>query len=237
MYVVLSGAAFGKARLANEAVAPMLRAAGVAVVIAPFDTHLKCAIIDNAVFVADTNFSAHGLIVQDDRATDRALLVRAMVRGETGGDTHLWTRKADALAAEARVSAVRATRSLDVSSESFGAGTAIYRVLERRARLHDRVRLLVAAREAHGYRERMALARLARDGVVVRVGNTDEKLAVDSPDAFFGSANATSGLPGQVEWGMAVQSVPIAAAIEARFRRDWNSAQPWAGPGSVARRP
>lgn len=33
--------------------------------------------------------------------------------------------------------------------------------------------------------------------MAVRTGNTDEKMAIDSPDAFFGSANATAGVPGQ----------------------------------------
>jgi len=218
--VTLSGSAFGAARRANATVLRELKAAGVHARISRFQTHLKAAIIDGVVYLSDVNFAEHGLVVQDGVPADRALIVEAM-NGTAGADNHLWTQKAAAIAAEDRVARVRATHDLDVESESFSENTGLYGTLGQRAKAGDRVRLLVAAREAAGAREQVALRRLELDGVAVRLGDRDEKLAVDGPDCFFGSANASAGVPDQIEWGIAVRSTALAGAVQARFNREW----------------
>lgn len=224
--VTLAGNAFGAAARANADVIPELRAAGVQVRISAYDTHLKAAIVDGVVYLSDVNFAERGLVVVDGISADRPIVAAAMA-GTPAADDHLWTRKADAIAAEDRVAAVPVTRDLAIESESFEGNTALYGTIEQRLRRGDRVRVLVAAREAATRRERGALARLTREGAEVRVSSADEKLAVDGPDCYFGSANATGGEPDQIEWGMALRSPVLAAAVQARFDREWWQGSPW----------
>lgn len=224
--VVLSGSAFGVAAQQNAAAAAELRAAGVPVSFTGFATHLKAAIVDNTVYLSDVNFAEHGLVVVDAIPGDSSVIAAA-IAGTAHGNDHLWTRKADALAAEARVAGVRMSGEIDVASESFGSGTALYQALQRRAAAGDHVRLLVAAREARGGEERAALGALKAAGVQIRLGDRDEKMAIDGSDAWFGSANATSGVPDQVEWGMALRSTALAAALHARFEGEWALGSPY----------
>ena len=219
--VILAPNAFGAARRANQRTASLLRSAGVVVQRARADTHLKAALTDGTTWLSDTNFSAAGYVIRDTIPGD-ATIVADAVAGRPASNDHLWTTKAGALAAEARVVMTRASRSLDVASESFGGGTALYRALLWRARIGDRVRLLVAAREERrSRRERRALARLTAAGVQVRLDSDDAKEAVDGADVWLGSANGTAALPGQIESGLALRSAAIAAAVRERFSQDW----------------
>lgn len=225
--VVFSRNAFGEAQRNNIATERLFIKCGVKIFKSHTDSHLKLAILDSILFFDDTNFSSAGEMVRDDIPGDRAIAQRAIL-GIFGENDHLWTRKADALAAEARVALARASHSLDVSSESFGPGTTLYETLILRARLHDHIRLIVARREAEDSRnreERQALGRLAREGVEIRYGDGNEKMLVDGDNLFLSSANATTGYPNQIEWGIAAHSPTLAAALKTRFAREWAQAR------------
>jgi hypothetical protein len=51
-------------------------------------------------------------------------------------------------------------------------------------------------------REPAELADLAASGVMVRTSNADEKFAVDGDAVWIGSANATHGVPNQIDFGL-----------------------------------
>lgn len=243
--VVLSGSAFGAARVANESSMQLLVAAPQRCALTQHSRamcrvwysagadHLKIAVVDQgrgpAVFLSDRNFASRSraeLVVRDEIAQDRPILERA-VYGIAGSDDHLWTTKGTALMAEAAIIRQRRTRSLSIASESFGSGSVVYRAIIDRARAGDHVRLLVAQLEyRRSISERRAVAALEATGVVVRIGG-DEKMAVDGPDVWIGSANASgagrngAGGEAQLDWGMAFTSDALAQHVQRQFDADW----------------
>jgi phosphatidylserine/phosphatidylglycerophosphate/cardiolipin synthase-like enzyme len=222
--VALGRGAFGGAEADNAATAALLAQHRVRVHLSPTTSHIKAAILDGAVYLSDRNFassSSETIVVLDTVPGDRELVERAIL-GQTGGNDHLWTRKADALEAEARVLRARASRSVVVSTESFGAGTSVFAALLERRRAGDRVRLLVGQQE---YRDqpttRHAVAALLAAGVEVRTSAANEKYLVDGNDVWFGSANATRGRPDQVDFGIATQDRNLAIALSSQFDGEW----------------
>ncbi|MGH7749586.1 MAG: hypothetical protein ACREQ5_33195, partial [Candidatus Dormibacteria bacterium] len=69
-------------------------------------------------------------------------------------------------------------------------------------------------------RERSALARLAADGVDVRVGDNDEKLCIGGDRAWVGSANASYAADTR-DWGFSTRMPAVVAGLEAAFARNW----------------
>jgi hypothetical protein len=229
--VLFAPNAFGKALDANRLTIPELVRAGVHVRTSPIVTHLKAAIVDGQAYLSDTNFSAAGLVVQDEVPGDLGTIEAAIV-GRSGANDHLWTRKGDALAAEARVGRSRQTGELDVATEALSAATPVYSMLLDRAKAGDTVQLLVAPKEARsrdaaGAAERAALALLVKVGVHLRLSSANEKMLVDGPDLWAGSANATSALPDQIEFAIAARSPALARALRARFYEEWGRAVPY----------
>lgn len=190
--------------------------------------HMKAAICDRDLFLDDRNWPDDGTdtIVRDTFSSD----VRA-VRDALDGRAPRWspvfsTTKAASLRLETQLlrAAARA-RTVEVASESFGAGSGVYGQLERLAKEGVRCRLLVADRERReSAREALALERLARAGVEVRTGSFDEKFAiVDSRRAWVGSTNATSPYydANQRDWGLRTDRSAVVSEIENRFEREW----------------
>jgi len=179
---------------------------------------MKSALVDGVLYLDDRNFSGDG----------RDLIVRCDDPGAIARRPDFATTKGAALALESRAIA-DSGRSVDVESESFGPG-AVARLLEAKARRGDGVRLVVAARDLagpSGARERRLLERMARAGVHIRIGDSDEKLAVGARAAWVGSANATSGRPGTVDWGLLARGGQVAAAARAHFDANWERAAPF----------
>ena len=217
---------------ANAIAATVLRAHGVRVHVVggTHSTHIKAAVLDGETFLSDRNWAAadpaESLVIRDTVAGDRILVERAML-GLTGGNDHLWTRKADALGAEARMLRAGHDRVACVASESFGKGTPVYDALLQIAGGNARVRLLVALSEyRRGDSERRAVAALIARGVEVRLGHADEKFAVNGSHVWIGSANATAGLPDQVDFGIVAADAAIAKTLVDRFDAQWRRAQP-----------
>ncbi len=227
--VALDGSAFGAAAQSNARTIAEFGAHGIRVHLTERPLHLKAAVIDGTVYLSDRNWTGgrgREVVIRDPYPTDRAMVERAIL-GEAGSNEHLWLRKADALAAEARLVSQRTAHDVFVESESFGTGTPLYDALAARARAHDSVHLIVASFEyRRSAAERQAIAELARNGVSVRLGTSGEKLAIDGSNAWIGSANATRGLPNQVDFGFIFHNREIAAQLRAQYDANWSRATP-----------
>jgi phosphatidylserine/phosphatidylglycerophosphate/cardiolipin synthase-like enzyme len=223
--VTLEGAPYDPGRPAdsppgNVAIAARLRAAGVAVRLSDpggEPLHMKAALVDGRLYLDGRNFASDGL----------DLIVRCDEPEKLAGSPDVAFTKGKALCLEASLLA-GARGAVDVESESFGPGI-VTSALEAAVRRGDDVRVVVAARDlrgAEGARERLALARLAGLGARVRVGESDEKLAIAGDRAWIGSANATSARPGTIDWGVLTQDRALAEAARDRFERDWLASRP-----------
>ena len=103
--VVLDGHAFGAAQHANLATGLELRQAHVRVDYTQEPLHMKAAAVDNALYLSDRNWTSRSraeVVLQDTISPDKPIVLRA-IDGTPGANGHLWTRKGDALQAEARV--------------------------------------------------------------------------------------------------------------------------------------
>lgn len=227
VHVVLDGHAFGAAQHANLATGLELRQAGVRVEYTQEPLHMKAALVNGTLYLSDRNWTskAHAEVVLEDNVpADRPIVLRA-VAGTAGYNEHLWTRKGDALAAEARVLNGNAAHDVCMETESFGAGTPVYDALLARRKRGDRVRLLVASLELRSKKsspEQTALDRLTAAGVEVRVGSSGEKIALDGNNGWLGSANATHGLADQIDWGMTTNA-EMTTTLRQRFETNWNA--------------
>src|SRR5208282_4925405 len=107
----------GSLAATNLKVAEELRAHRVAVELT--QTHLKAAVIDGEAFLDDRNWAEHGpstLIADSD--PDDVGVIRAGIEGKAASDAHLWTRKGDALDAEAKLLQEAGSERIEVESES-----------------------------------------------------------------------------------------------------------------------
>jgi hypothetical protein len=94
-------------------------------------------------------------------------------------------------------------------------------VLEQRARAGDDVTLVVAAAEYRESRtEQRTLSELARAGVHVCLGRSDEKIAIDGAAGFAGSANQSAGWGDQVDWGVVFANPDVIATLAQHVRDD-----------------
>lgn len=214
----------------NRAAVAELRAAGADAAMVHTDSsngpalHLKAAVCDGVAYLDDRNWPGDGedSILRDDFRDDVAAIKGAVLHEHARPARWFWTNKAPALAGETRLlyDAQHATR-VDVESESFGRGGA-YGALKRLAAAGVRCRLLVSQRDVNPTSQ-AALEELQRDGVQVRVGDFDEKMAVvDDARAWTGSANATYGYSDQVDWGMRSDSPDVVHMLESHFESHWD---------------
>ena len=210
----------------NAEAARALRAAGADVSLLPSDHapfHLKAAVCDGVAYLDDRNWTKRGpeIVVADDAARDVAL-VRDALAGRGGGDSALATRKDVALAREVRL--VDQARGAPVIVETERVATSpLTRALQRHARAGAKTTLIVAPARHHSAREARAIAQLAADGVVVREGGSNQKLALARGAAWIGSGNAT-GASGrgaaQLEWGLLTRRRALVGAVAAALAHD-----------------
>jgi hypothetical protein len=103
------------------------------------------------------------------------------------------------------------------------ATSPLTRALQRRALAGEPTTLIVGRERHHSRTETHALADLQRDGVDVRSGGANEKLALAGDTAWIGSVNATgvSGRnAGQLDWGTLTRDPAIVGAVRASLERD-----------------
>lgn len=225
--VALSSSAFGANAQQNEETTALLTEHHVSVHGSPTRSHIKIASLDGHLYLSDRNFASstsQAIVVSDTVPGDRMLIEKSIL-GQPGSNAHLWTRKGDALSAEAGLIRVRSSRSLIVSTESFNANTAVFTAMLARRQMNDSVRLLVAANEYRTSRtDQEAVSRLRAAGAEVRISRADEKFAVDGDNVFFGSANQTGGYPDQIDFGIAVTDRSLATRLRAQFETEWAEA-------------
>lgn len=193
--------------------------------------HMKAAVCDGVAFLDDRNWPGRGdSIVRDDFPADVSAIDSAALLQRPARTPEFWTDKRDALWAERRLLASATyAKSVDVESESFGAGSGVYGALISLAQSGVRCRLIVAERDLNGKSER-SLGALARAGVQVRVSDSDEKMAlVDGRRAWIGSANATTPHYNgdQIDWGMRTDEPSVLRHYSQRFESTWNAATPF----------
>ncbi len=230
----------GSVGAANGAAIAQLRAAGADATLVHSGQnsteamlHCKAAVVDDQLFLDDRNWPDDGAdtIVRDTFASD-ATIVRDAVAGKEDRPTPFFSiAKRESLASEARLlHEAHAGDQVIVESESFGANNRVYRAIEDAAHAGAHVRLLVSARDLHGNaNEEGALAKLAADGVGVRVCDADEKLAViRGTRGWLGSTNATVAFdhPDQLDWGARTDAPAIVSHLRDVFEQRWLTAQP-----------
>lgn len=225
--VMLDGAAFGGAQTMNMESIPRLQAAGVRVSVSKNPLHMKAAVLDGRdIYLSDRNWSSDEstLIIHDEDPADRQIIERAIL-GVASSNSHLWTRKADALRAEASIIASPHPPAIFVQSESFGAHNPVYDALATAAHHGIRVYLIVAQSEVNNDpAETDALRALSTDGVAIRIGTTTEKFALNGTNIFLGSSNATAGLPDQIDFGLVAQNNTLANVLLDHFQANWGNA-------------
>lgn len=215
----------------NRAAVNELRAAGAdARLVDTIDSngpplHLKAAVCDGVAYLDDRNWPGDGedTIVRDDFPGDVAAIKGALLHKHAPRANWFWTTKASALAAETRLlyGATHANR-VDVESESFGRGGGVYGALKELAAAGVHCRLLVSQRDVTPASQ-AALQELESDGVQVRVGDFDEKMAVvDGARAWTGSANSTYGYPKQLDWGVRTDAPDVLRALRSHFESYWD---------------
>ncbi|MEO6835067.1 MAG: hypothetical protein ABI231_04065 [Candidatus Tumulicola sp.] len=192
--------------------------------------HAKAIVADARVFLDDRNWGPEDLVVCDRDPADVAAVRGAMDGGvRAGGSPSFALEKRAALAREAELlSSASPDADVVVESESFGSGNPVYGALDALGKSGVNPRLLVSSRDAN-VRERRALARLARDGVRVRITRDTEKFAVVDARAWVGSANASPAFahPDMIDWGLCTQDPAIVAAARDRAETRWNAAKPF----------
>jgi phosphatidylserine/phosphatidylglycerophosphate/cardiolipin synthase-like enzyme len=193
--------------------------------------HAKALVVDYRVFLDDRNWGRDDFIVSDD---DRNA-VRSVIDAVDGNVEHdpsataFAIEKRGALAREAGL--LRRAHDGDrviVESESFGYANPVYAALDELGKRGLAPRLLVSQREAAtNDREKKALARLASDGVAVRVTRGTEKFALVDDRAWIGSANASPAFsyPDTIDWGLCTGDRATVTAARERVESQWAAAR------------
>jgi nucleotide-binding universal stress UspA family protein len=211
----------------NREAARLLSAAGAEVTLlrsarVPF--HLKAAVCDGIAYLDDRNWTAHGpeMVVADDDPPDVSIVQDAVRDARTGGDATLATRKDEVLRREVRLVETAGDAPVVVETERVRS-SPLTEALRRHARAGAPTTLVVGRTRHHSRGERSALRSLARDGVVVREGGTNEKLALVGDAAWIGSGNATGAWgrdAAQIEWGLVTRDASLVAAVRSALERD-----------------
>lgn len=197
--------------------------------------HMKAIVADGVAFLDDRNWPDYGYdtIVRDDFRSDvRAVTDAALSRHGVGG-RFFATDKADAVRSQARLLySASGAREVEVESEAFGVSPQAYFALKKLSAEGVHCRLLVSKRDmASSPKMRHSLDLLAKQGVEIRVGTFDEKLAVvDGKRGWVGSANATTIEKGgdQIDWGLRTDNTAVVHGLDAHFQRNWTHSAPLA---------
>ena len=109
-----------------------------------------------------------------------------------------------------------------VETERVGV-SPLTAALRRRARGGAPTTLVLGRARDRTPSELATIARLVRDGVVLREDGSNEKLALAGDRAWIGSGNATASFgrgAGQIEWGMVTGVPALVGAVRTALARD-----------------
>ena len=211
----------------NREAARLLTAAGAEVSLlrsarAPF--HLKAAVCDGTAYLDDRNWTARGpeMVIADDDPSDVSIVRDAVREARPAADATIALRKDEALRREVLLVEAAGDAPVVVETERV-RDSPLTAALRARARGGAPTTLVVGRTRHHSRAERRALVALARDGVVIREGGTNQKLALAGGAAWIGSGNAT-GAGGrsarQVEWGLVTRDAALVGAVRTALERD-----------------
>jgi hypothetical protein len=216
----------GKRAPDNAASARVLREAGAGVSLFARDQvpfHLKAAVCDGVAYLDDRNWTQRGpeIVVANDDPRDVAL-VRDALAGHGGGDATLATRKDEVLRRELALIESAPHAAVIVETERVGT-SPLTAALRRHARGGAPTTLVLGRARDRSRSEAATIARLVGDGVVVREGGANEKLALAGDTAWIGSGNATAAFgrgAGQLEWGLVTRDAVLVSAVRSALARD-----------------
>jgi hypothetical protein len=177
--------------------------------------HAKLAIIDGVGYLDGRNWDAGDVILKDTNANDLSVLTSALALTPIDG-TQLDTIKQDALSME--VSFIGAhTGTIDFMTESFGAGsvaTALLTAVQAGKTVH-----IIVLKSDLSTTEDTVLTQLQTAGADVRTnsGSGSEKMTIANGVAWFGSSNATTGNPFQIDWGMNITDPTIVNSLQSLY--------------------
>ncbi len=199
---------------------------------APF--HLKAAVCDGVAYLDDRNWTARGpeMVIADDDPLDVSVVRSAVRDARAGDDAALATRKDEALRREVELVEQAGDAPVIVETERV-RNSPLTEALRRHARAGAPATIVVGRTRHHSRGERSALRSLARDGVVVREGGTNEKLALAGDTAWIGSGNATGAWgrgARQIEWGLVTRDTALVNAVRTALDRDAAASRPSAVP-------
>jgi len=214
-------------RRGNRVAARLLEAAGAEVTLRrsarePF--HLKATVCDGVAYLDDRNWTKRGpeTVVADDDPRDVSLVRDGIVTARGGANAALAMRKDEVLRRELALVDGAGDAPVVVETERLRS-SPLTEALRRHARSGAETTVIVGRARHRSRGERSALRALARDGVVVREGGANEKLALAGDAAWIGSGNAT-GAGGrtarQVEWGLVTRDAALVDAVRTALERD-----------------
>jgi phosphatidylserine/phosphatidylglycerophosphate/cardiolipin synthase-like enzyme len=205
----------------NRRIIAALRSAGADASLGD-SLHAKTIKADGALYLDDQNWGRGDLVLRDDDPVEAAQIPM---------------RKSEALAREGSLLLQRDHEGAIVETESFSRYNAVSAALEKLARAGEAPRLLVSRRDLRGNnKERAALARVASEGVAVRVCENSEKFALAGRCAWIGSANATVafGETNLTDWGLCTDDATIVSAVRSRIEARWEAAKPFTASSQTA---
>jgi len=230
----------------NREIAEDLRRSGVDTLLSRLSrgdapVHAKAIVADERLFLDDRNWGASDFVIADDDARAARYAAGAMVHDAAcdGADAPIALHKRSALERESiLLHGAKPGDDVIVESESFGYANPVCAALDTLAQNGVAVRLLVCTREARNDRESKALARLAHDGVSVRLTEATEKFAFTGTSAWIGSANASPdfGKPDMLDWGLITSDRAIVDAVRARVEARWAVAKRLSRPTNYGSR-
>jgi hypothetical protein len=109
-----------------------------------------------------------------------------------------------------------------VETERVGT-SPLTAALRRHARGGAPTTLVLGRARDRSPSELATIARLVGDGVVLREGGSNEKLALAGDTAWIGSGNATAAFgrgTGQIEWGITTKNAALVGAVRTALARD-----------------
>jgi hypothetical protein len=198
----------------NALAAAKLRACGADVSL-EHGVHTKTVTVDGTVFLDGSNWRPGDVIL----------------RGAAGDAAHVASLKSTALENEsAMLERARCNENTGaiVQTETFDRYNVVAKALRKMAERGLSPRLLVDARALrHNVGESASLAKIAAEGVDVRICDDTEKFAVAGNRAWLGSANASAAYPGHdmTDWGVVTDDPAIVAAVRDRVEARWSSAR------------
>ena len=170
--------------------------------------------------------------MRDDEPKDVAV-IRDAIAGNVSAASTLTTLKSEALKRETAYITNGRGKTLDIETESFGPG-AVADAIDDRAKDGDHVRLIAVKNDVYGKDHhataKAEIAQLIHDGVEVRMNPAigAEKMAIfPTGGGWLGSANATAGRAGTIDWGRTLDTPSIITRMHADFERTWNASTPY----------